>query len=267
MLEGRVAIVTGAARGIGRGIAVELARAGADVAIGDLLAEPELAEQAAETVATVEALGRRAIAVDCDVTELAGPKALVDAALGQLGGLDCVVANAGVLGAVPVLEMEPAEWDRVLRVNATGVFLTCRAALPHLVEQGAGSIVNIASTTGLRGAAGRAHYSASKFAVVGFSESLAAEVADAGVRVNCIAPAGVRSGMTLAELMAVTGVEDREEADALWTRVSAQRLPFGRSVEPEDVGRAVVYLCAAPMVSGTVLPVTGGEDLSRPRKR
>jgi meso-butanediol dehydrogenase/(S,S)-butanediol dehydrogenase/diacetyl reductase len=262
-LEGRVAVVTGAARGIGRGIAVELAKAGADVAIGDLVDRPEIAKDAEQTAAAVEALGRRALVVACDVTDPAGPEALVAAALGELGGLDCVVANAGVLGAVPVAEMDPAEWERVLSVNATGTFHTCRAALPHLIERGRGAIVNVSSTAGLRGAATRAHYSASKFAVIGFSQSLALEVAKSGIRVNCVAPASVRSAMTVSELMAVTGLEDPEQADALWTEVAAKRLPFGRSVEPEDIGRAVVFLCAAEMISGVVLPVTGGEDLRR----
>ena len=134
---------------------------------------------------------------------------------------------------------------------------------PHLIERGRGAIVNVSSTAGLRGAATRAHYSASKFAVIGFSQSLALEVAKSGIRVNCVAPASVRSAMTVSELMAVTGLEDREQADALWTEVAAKRLPFGRSVEPEDIGRAVVFLCAAEMISGVVLPVTGGEDLRR----
>jgi 3-oxoacyl-[acyl-carrier protein] reductase len=131
------------------------------------------------------------------------------------------------------------------------------------MERGGGAIVNISSVSGLRGAAGRAHYAASKFAVIGLSESLAMEVAEAKIRVNCIAPASVRSQMTLTELMKVTGIEDPARADEVWTQVSAKRLPFGRSVEPEDIGRAVVFLCSAEMISGVVLPVTGGEDLRR----
>ena len=263
-LEGRVAVVTGGARGIGRGIALELARAGAHVAIGDLLEDAETAKQAEETAAAVEGQGREARLVSCDVSDPSGPEALMAAAASQWGGLDYVVSNAGVLGSAPVAEMDPAEWERVLRVNATGTFHTCRAALPHLIARGGGAIVNIASVTGLRGAAGRAHYAASKFAVVGLSESLALEVAEAKIRVNCIAPASVRSAMTLSELMSVTGIDDPARADQVWTKVAAERLPFGRSVEPEDIGRAVVFLCGAEMISGVVLPVTGGEDLRRP---
>ena len=266
MLEGQVAMVTGGARGIGRGICVELARAGVDIAVGDLLGIDAIADEAKETVRSVEALGRRAITVPCDVTRLEGPTALVDACLQEFGRLDIVVANAGVLGSGPVKEMEPAEWDRVMSVNATGCFLTNRAALPHLCDHGGGSIVNISSMVGMRASANRAHYSASKFAVIGFSQALAAEVADDGVRVNCIAPGGVRSGMTIQEVMDATGVDDPVRADEIWTNVAAARLPFERSAEPADIGRAVVYLCGAEMVSGTVLPVTGGEDLRRPER-
>lgn len=260
-LEGKIAIVTGGARGIGRGIALELARAGADVAIGDLLERPEIAGEAKASVDAVRVLGRRAEAFACDVSRFTDCEALVAATLRELGGLHIVVCNAGVLGKGPVLEMAPEEWARVLTVNATGTFHTCRAALPHLVAQGEGSIVNVASTTGLRGVAGRAHYSASKFAVVGLTQALAAEVTEQGVRVNAVCPAGVRSGMTLGELSEVTGVEDAEKADALWTKVAAKRLPVGRSVEPEDIGRAVAYLCGATAVTGVALPVSGGEGI------
>ncbi len=263
-LQGRVAVVTGGARGIGRGIAGELARAGADVAIGDLLGDPAVAADAEETLAAVRAAGRRALAVACDVTDPGGPERLMKEALAELGGLDIVVCNAGVLGEGAVLDMEPEEWRRVLEVNATGTFLTCRAALPHLIERGGGAIVNIASIVGLRGVANRAHYSASKFAVVGLTQALAAEVADAGVRVNAVCPAGVRSHMTLSEVGRATGIDDPAQLDAIWTNVAAQRLPFGRSVEPEDIGRAVAYLAGAEMVSGAILPVAGGEDLRRP---
>jgi NAD(P)-dependent dehydrogenase (short-subunit alcohol dehydrogenase family) len=121
--------------------------------------------------------------------------------------------------------------------------------------------VNIASVLGLQAAGGRASYSASKFAVVGLTQALAAEVGRQGIRVNCICPSSVRSAMTLDELSEVTGVHDPEKADALWTKVAAKRLPLGRSVEPEDIGRAVVWLCEGDVVTGVSLPVTGGEGL------
>lgn len=260
-LEGKVAIVTGGARGIGRGIASELARAGCNVVIGDLLGVPEIAVDAKQTLARIESHGRRGLAVACDVSKQADCEALVRAAVDQLGGLHVVVANAGVMNIAPVVETAPEDWDRVLRVNATGTFLTCRAALPHLIAQGAGCIVNIASVAGLRADGGRSPYSASKFAVVGFTQALAAEVAKDGVRVNCVCPSSVRSQMTVGELADVVGLDDLGEADAMWSQVAEKRLPLGRSVEPEDIGQAVVYLCQADMVVGVALPVTGGEGL------
>jgi meso-butanediol dehydrogenase/(S,S)-butanediol dehydrogenase/diacetyl reductase len=132
-LTGKAAVITGGARGIGRGIAVALARAGVDVVIGDLIDVPELARDAHETASAVEALGRRARVVRCDVTRPGDSEALVAAALDALGRLDIVCPNAGVLSGFPVLELSLAEWERVLRVNLTGTFLTCKAGLTHLI--------------------------------------------------------------------------------------------------------------------------------------
>jgi meso-butanediol dehydrogenase/(S,S)-butanediol dehydrogenase/diacetyl reductase len=258
-LPGTVAIVTGAARGIGSGIALALARAGSDVAIADRLADPQVAKEADETAAAVRAQGRRALLVDCDVSREVACEAMVGETLAELGGLDVVVCNAGIAGIGKVEDTSTELWERVLAVNTTGTFLSCRAALPHLLAQGRGSIVNIASITGLRGGGGRASYTTSKFAVVGFTQALSAEVAGRGVRVNCVCPSSVRSQMTVGELMDVTGIADVGEADAMWSKVAAKRLPLGRSVEPDDIGRAVVWLCQADMVTGISLPVTGGE--------
>ena len=260
-IEGKVAVVTGGARGIGRGIAAALARAGVDVVIGDRLDDAGVAAEAKLTVELVEGAGRRAVALRCDVTSPADCQTLMESAVAELGGLHIVCANAGVQSSVPVIDLTLEEWERVLRVNATGTFLTCQAALPHLISQAEGAIVNMASITGLRGAGNMAHYSASKFAVVGFTESLAAEVAEHGVRVNCICPDGVRSQMTLALLKQHTGIEDDAKADALWTRVSSQRSPLGLSVEPDHIGEAVVYLCRAETVTGVALPVTAGAHI------
>lgn len=262
-LHGKVALVTGAARGIGRGVAIALARAGCDVAVADLLSDSSLAREAEATARGVAEHGRRALLVDCDVASEAACEALVARTLGELGGLHVVVANAGIAGPGNVESTSLAQWERVMRVNATGVFLTCRAALPHLASQAEGSIVNVASVLGLRASADRVAYSASKFAVIGLTQALAAELAPRGVRVNCVCPSSVRSGMTIDELKAHTGVADDAQADALWSKVAGKRLPFGRSVEPDDIGRAVVWLCESDMVSGVALPVTGGDGLVR----
>jgi meso-butanediol dehydrogenase/(S,S)-butanediol dehydrogenase/diacetyl reductase len=259
-LQGKAAIVTGGARGIGRGIATSLARAGVDVVIGDLLSHAEIERDARETIAAVEALGPRARAVHCDVTRPADCEALVEAALSGFGRLDVVCANAGVLSGRSVLELELEEWERVLRVNLTGVFLTCKAALPQLIARGGGAVVNTASSMGLKGAAQLAHYSASKFGVVGFTQALAAEVAGQGIRVNCVCPSSVRTVLALDEMRRRTGVS-ADAADRHWTRATSERLPLRKSVEPEDIGEAVVYLCRAEQVTGVALEVTGGEQL------
>jgi len=259
-LVDKVAVVTGAARGIGRGIAVALARAGVDVVIGDLIDVADLGRDARETASAVEALGRRARVVRCDVTRPADSEALVNTALREFGRLEIVCANAGVLSGFSVLELTLEEWERILRVNLTGTFLTCKAALPHLIGQGAGAIVNTASSTGLKGAAQLAHYSASKFGVVGFTQALAAEVAGQGIRVNCVCPSSVRTQLSLDEMRRRTGVA-ADKADRAWTRAAGERLPLRKSVEPEEIGEAVVYLCRADSVTGVALEVTGGEQL------
>ncbi|MEE3329966.1 MAG: SDR family NAD(P)-dependent oxidoreductase [Myxococcota bacterium] len=260
-LSGRVALVTGAARGIGRGVAGALARAGADVAIADLLSNPEVAKDAELAAQEVSEAGQKVALIDCDISNEASCDAMVAETIERLGDLAVVVPNAGIAGIGTVQETSAEQWQRVLSVNATGTFLTCRAVLPRLVSQGEGSIVNIASTLGLKAVAGRASYVASKFAVVGLTKALAAEVASSGVRVNCVCPSSVRSQMTLDELMDITGIEDVGKADSVWTDAAAKRLPLGRSVEPDDIGRAVVWLCEADMVTGIAIPVTGGEGV------
>ena len=220
-------------------------------------------EDAEEVAEDLRGIGRRVLPIDCDVSDEAQCNAMVAQTVEGLGGIDVVVCNAGIAGIGKLEETSAEQWERVMSVNATGTFLTCRAALPHLLAQQRGSIVNIASVLGLRGGAGRISYTASKFAVVGLTQSLAAEVAGRGVRVNCICPSSVRSGMTVGELMDVTGVTEPAEADALWTQVAEKRLPLGRSVEPDDIGRAVVWLCESDMVTGVSLPVTGGDGLPR----
>jgi NAD(P)-dependent dehydrogenase (short-subunit alcohol dehydrogenase family) len=178
-----------------------------------------------------------------------------------LGGLDVLVCNAGIMQIGGVADITSEQWRRVLDVNLTGVFQCCRAALPSMLEQGSGAIVNVASTTGLRAGGERVAYSSSKFGVVGLSQGLASEVATRGVRVNCVCPSFVRSEMTLSELRSHSGIEDPSQADAAWTKLGEKMGPLGRSVEPADIGRAVVWLCESDMVVGIALPVTGGDGL------
>jgi NAD(P)-dependent dehydrogenase (short-subunit alcohol dehydrogenase family) len=199
--------------------------------------------------------------LECDVSIEEDCETLILNTVDILGGLDILVCNAGIMQIGGVSDITSEQWKRVLDVNLTGTFQCCRAALPTMLEQGSGAIVNIASTTGLRTGGERVAYSSSKFGVVGLTQALASEVAPKGIRVNCVCPSFVRSGMTLTELMENSGIQDMEEADKTWTRVGQKIGPLGRSVEPSDIGRAVVWLCESDMVVGIALPVTGGNGL------
>ena len=198
-LHGRRALVTGAGSGIGRAIARALTAVGAKVAITDL----DLA--AAEAVAAE--LGKSAIALRLDVTDAAATGAAIQEIADRLGGLEIVCANAGISSMARVIDLTEQEWDANMAVNAKGVFLTNRAAVRHWLRTGdKGVIVNTASLAGKQGVPLLAHYAASKFAVVGFTQSLAREVAEHGIRVNCVCPGFVRTGMQERELVWEAGL-------------------------------------------------------------
>jgi meso-butanediol dehydrogenase / (S,S)-butanediol dehydrogenase / diacetyl reductase len=250
LLGGRRALVTGAGNGIGRAIAAALAAAGARVAVTDL--------GVADAEAVAERLGG-AIALRLDVTDAAETKEVMERAADRLGGLEIVCANAGVSTMRAVTDLTEKEWEHNMAVNAKGVFLTNQAAVRHFLANAvAGAIVNTASLAGKQGAPLLAHYAASKFAVVGFTQSLAREVAPHGIRVNCVCPGFVRTSMQdrevqwEAQLRHMTVAAVREEYVAL--------TPLGRLEEPEDVADAVVFLAsdAARFITGEALNVTGG---------
>ena len=251
LLAGRKALVTGAGGGIGRAIALALAREGAGVAVTDLDA------QAAQRVAAE--IGREAVARRLDVTSAAEVERVLAEAGEELGGLDTVCANAGVSTMAAVVDLTEEEWDHNMAVNAKGVFLTDRAAVRLWQAEGTkGVIVNTASLAAKQGAPLLAHYSASKFAVLGFTQALAREVAPLGIRVNCVCPGFVRTPMQDRELVweaklrGMTVEQVRDEYVSL--------TPLGRIEEPEDVADAVVFLCSdlARFVTGEALNVTGG---------
>lgn len=245
-LHGKVAVVTGAGSGLGRAIAVALARHGADVAVTEL---PEKTALAAETVAEVVATGRRAAAIPLDVTDLGSIDALVPAVVRSLGRLDILVNNAGLNIQRHALEVTEQDWDRVLDVNLKGLFFCSQAAGRHMVEHGGGCIVNIASQMGLVGYWRRAAYCSSKAGVVNLTRVLAIEWARHGITVNAIAPTFVLTPLTAPMF------EDAEfKADVL------ARIPLGRLADPDDVANAAVYLAspAAKMVTGQTLAVDGG---------
>ena len=258
-IAGQVAIITGGARGIGRGIALELGHAGVDVVIGDLLTVPEIATDAAETVAMLEAMGRRAAAVHCDVRSEEDLAELVAKAVNGFGRLDIVCPNAGICNLSPVGELSVEEFRRTFDINTLGMFLTVRSALPTLLAQGRGSIVATASITGLKGTKELVHYAASKAAVISMVQSLALELGPSGIRVNCILPGTVFTGISAAQ-MDKHGVPD-EMKEQILDQVSAGTTPLGRMQTPADMGQAVVYLCQADNVTGTSINVSGGAAL------
>jgi len=255
-LNGQVAVITGGARGIGRGIALELGRAGVDVVIGDLLSVPEIAADAAITIDLLESMGRRAIARHCDVRSEEDLDALMGTAVDEFGRLDIVCPNAGICNLSPATELSIEEFRRTFDINTLGMFLTVRAALPTLMTQGHGSIVATASITGLKGTRELVHYAASKAAVISMVQTLALELGPHGIRVNCILPGTVFTGISSAQ-MDKHGVPE-EMKEQILDQVSAGTTPLGRMQTSADMGQAVVYLCQADNVTGTSINVSGG---------
>ena len=249
-LNDRRAFVTGGAHGIGRAIAAALARRGVKVAIADI--DGEASRQ------TAREIGSGAVAVEVDVRERASVERAFGEALAHLGGCEILIANAGVSTMQRALDLTDRDWDFNFAVNARGIFLTNQIAARHFVAQGAGCIVNTASLAAKVGAPLLAHYSASKFAVLGWTQALARELAPSGIRVNAVCPGFVKTGMQAREI----------EWEARLREVSPQRVvddyvaqtPLGRLEEPEDVADVVVFLCSdqARFMTGQGVNVTGG---------
>jgi len=268
-LDKKVALVTGGARGIGRGIALALAKAGADVAIAEVERVASASQQygnaavggftvALETVKEIEALGRKALAIQADVTRKDDTQRMVKETVAKLGALDILVCNAGVVSLSPLASMTEEAWDLTMAVNVKGVFLSCQAAIAELTKRG-GVIINIASVAGKNGFPAMSHYCASKFAVVGFTNSLAKELAPSGIRVNAICPGILRTQMWeyLADAMRAEG-ESKEDS---WKRWVTSMIPLGRPQTPDDIGELAVYLASAENVTGQAINVDGGIEL------
>ena len=269
-LDGKVALVTGGARGIGRGIALALAAEGADLAIAEVDRVASAAQQygavavsgvqaAQETVRELQALGRRAVALEADVTQATQVRRMVADTAAQLGHLDILVCNAGVVYISAVEAMSEEEFDLTMAVNVKGVFLSCKAALPYLRQRPGACIINVASVAGKNGAPGMAHYCASKFAVVGFTNSLAKEVARLNIRVNAICPGILRTQMW--EYLADTLKRPDESKETSWQRYVQTLIPLARPQTPDDIGALAVYLATAPNVTGQAINVDGGMEL------
>jgi 3-oxoacyl-[acyl-carrier protein] reductase len=243
-LQGQNALVTGASRGIGRGIALELAREGANVAVNYRRDEAA----AHETVAAIRALGAEAVAIQADVAEWEQVAALAEKTLAAFGHLDIVVANSGVASRVqPVWDMDVDHWHKVVGVNLHGVFYTCKATAKHLVDRKKGNIILISSIGADACAPFGAPYYVAKAGVNALTKSLAKECAPANVRVNCIAPGLVATDMG-DRLMKFYG------------EAMLSGIPLGRAGRPEEIGRMAAYLASedASFITGKIIRIDGG---------
>jgi NAD(P)-dependent dehydrogenase (short-subunit alcohol dehydrogenase family) len=257
-LKGSVAIVTGGARGIGRGIAYELAKEGARIAIADL---PGTSADRDETIAEIKRLGSDAIGIDVDVRDWAQAEAMAQRTIERFGQIDVLVNNAGVIKIGPVVAFAEEDWDLIMDVNLKGVFLCSKAVVGHMAQRRSGRIVNLSSIAGKRGRAFASAYATSKWGVIGFTQSLAYEMAPANVTVNAICPGEVATYMwtdVLSPAMAAGAGTSKEEA---WDAMLKRDVPLGREQTPQDMGQAVVFLCKADNVTGLALNVSGGTEM------
>jgi len=268
-LNGKVALITGGSRGLGHEMALGFARAGADVVIADLLVESELSEetdaygplaQVARTqglvgtesaVDEIRAMGSRALAVRCDVTDRDQVAAAVGRAVEELGSVDILVNNAGTLDHVgQFADQQPALWERDLRVNLSGAFNCAQAVWPHMKERKWGRIVNMASVAGTLGGFGQASYSTTKAGVIGLTKTLALEGGRHGITANAVVPG-------------IIGTEAFHMANPAMNERIANRTVFKRPGEPQDIANAIAWLCSdlAAYVTGIELNVSGGVEL------
>jgi len=261
-VAGKVALVTGAARGQGRSHALRLAAEGADIVAVDVCAPIDhldyavaTAEDLATTARLVEEAGARVVTAAVDVRDASALAGAVAECAAALGGLDIAVANAGVCSIQRWDEVTPELWDTVIGINLTGVWNTCTAAIPHLLERGGGSMVLISSTAGLKGQPFLTPYVASKHGMVGIMRSLANELASKHIRVNSLHPTGVDTPM----LMGMTGLTERIEASPDVGSLFLNSLPVDL-VRAEDISNAVLFLASdeARYVTGLTMTVDAG---------
>ena len=243
-LDGQVALVTGASRGIGAVVAQRLAQEGAAVAVNYQASETA----AVQVVAAITAAGGNAAAFPADVSQESAAKELVDRVMAQWGRLDILVNNAGITRDRLLLRMTPADWDEVLQVNLRGAFLCTKYVMPHLIRRRQGRIVNMSSVVGLSGNPGQANYAAAKAGLIGFTKAVAREVASRNITVNALAPGFIDTGGMVEQMTA----EARQQV--------LTRIPMSRFGSADDVAAAVAFLCGpgAGYITGQTLTIDGG---------
>jgi len=252
-LQGQVAIVTGAGRGIGRATALELARLGADIVIAELDAGG-----ADKTAALVKDLGRRAVVVPTDVTKRADLATMVERTRAALGRIDVLVNNAGIYRAAATLDVTEEHWDAIMTINAKAVFFATQAVLPVMIAQKSGSIVSLASMAGKIGSRTNLPYNASKAAVISMTKSLALAHAADGIRVNCVCPGFVETDMWTMVAREQSALLNQTPEE--FTRKRQESVPLGRMERPEDVAAVIGFLASprAAYMTGQALSVDGG---------
>jgi 3-oxoacyl-[acyl-carrier protein] reductase len=241
-ISGKIALVTGAAQGIGRNIALALANDGADVAICDV--NPDAAQK---TAGDIGAAGRKSLALKANVSSSADVTAMIDTVVEKFGKIDILVNNAGITRDGLILRMKEEDWDLVLSINLKGSFLCTKAALKYMTKQRTGTIINIASIVGAMGNAGQANYVASKAGLIGLTKTIAREYANRGITANAVAPGFIDTAMTQA-------LSENIRQDL------AKQIPLGKLGTPEDVANAVRFLASpwASYITGQVIHVNGG---------
>jgi NAD(P)-dependent dehydrogenase (short-subunit alcohol dehydrogenase family) len=252
-LEGQVAVITGAGRGIGRATALELARLGADIVVAELNRE-----NAERTAFEVRGLGRRSLEVPTDVTSGKDLGAMVEQTRAEFGRIDILVNNAGIYRAAETLDVTEEHWDAIMNINAKGVFFASQAVLPTMIAQKRGVIVSLASMAGKIGSPNNLPYNASKAAVISMTKSLAVAHAADGIRVNCVCPGFVETDMWSSVAREQGSLLNQSPEE--FTRRQARRIPLGRMEQPEDVASVIGFIVSprSEYMTGQALSVDGG---------